>query len=562
MATNLRGIDAFLRVLADSGVTRLFGNPGSTELPLMDALLGQDRIEYVLGLHEIPVMAMADGYAQASRSVGVVNLHVSCGLGNAMGMLYNAYRAGTPMLVTAGQQDQRLAFEEPILWGNMVDTARPWTKWSEEVRRPEDVPTAVRRALQLAMAPPTGPVFLSLPLDVQMDAAPMDLAPAAVLDHHVRPPEGAIAQAAEVLATAENPAILVGSRVAEAEAVEELVAVAERLGAPVRHESPGSHGRCSFPSSHPLAGQPLPFWSPEVREELEQFDVLLIVGMKVLQQYIYHEPARAIPESIRLVQIDEDPWEVGKNYPVEVGVMGHPKPALAALDSDLAERTSEADQAQAAKRFQRWARTHQESRAALRAEAVGQFDERPATRLAVLEQTARLLPDDVVVLEESPTTTKCYFERAGVLPTASGYFAHRGWALGWGLNCAIGVKMAWPDRPVLAIIGDGSALYGFQGLWTAAQRQLPVTFLVTNNRQYKILKDCSEVLKLETALAGQFLGMDLDRPAVDYVALAESFGVPGCRIDDPAAAAEAVAESFTGDGPRLIEVPIEAGSKN
>ena len=167
----LSGSHAMLQMLADAGVPYLFGNPGTTELPLMDALIDDRRIRYILGLQEVPVMAMADGYAQASRKLGVVNLHISCGLGHAMGILYNAFRAGTPLLVTAGQQDRRLMLEEPILWGQMVEVARPWTKWAVEVNRVQDLPTALRRAIQTALTPPTGPVFLSIPIDVQSEIA-------------------------------------------------------------------------------------------------------------------------------------------------------------------------------------------------------------------------------------------------------------------------------------------------------------------------------------------------------------------------------------------------------
>jgi benzoylformate decarboxylase len=165
----IRGIDAFLNLLAAAGVRHIFGNPGTTELPLTDALVADRRFDYILGLQEVPVMGMADGYAMASRSLGVVNLHISCGLGNAMGMLYNAYREGTPLLVTAGQQDRRLKFEEPILYGDMVAVAKPWTKGAVEVDRVEDLPAATRRAIQMALTPPTGPVFMSIPVDVQLE---------------------------------------------------------------------------------------------------------------------------------------------------------------------------------------------------------------------------------------------------------------------------------------------------------------------------------------------------------------------------------------------------------
>ncbi|MCR4411135.1 MAG: thiamine pyrophosphate-binding protein, partial [Thermoguttaceae bacterium] len=310
-----------LDLLAGCGVRYLFGNPGTTELPLLDALVGHERIEYVLALQEVPAMAIADGYAQATRRPGVVNLHISCGLGNAMGMLYNAFREGTPLVVTAGQQDTRMSFEEPILWGDMVSVVRPWTKYAVEVSRVEDVPSAVRRAVQAALTPPTGPVFLSLPLDVQQGEAELDLTPPRLPDPRVRPAAEDLRRAAEVLAAAKNPGILVGSRIVEADAVDALVSVAERLGAPVIHEAATSHGRASFPSHHALAAPPLPFWSPEVRQRLAEFDVLLVAGMKLMQQYIYHAP-RPVPEHVRIVQVDDDPRELGKNYPLEAPVLG------------------------------------------------------------------------------------------------------------------------------------------------------------------------------------------------------------------------------------------------
>lgn len=201
-----RGIDVFLQILADAGVRYIFGNPGTTELPLNNALVNDGRFQYIMGLQEVPLMAMADGFAMASRSLGVVNLHICCGLGNAMGMLYNAFREGTPLLVTAGQQDRRLKFEEPILWGQMVEVARPWTKWAVEVERVEDLPSAMRRAVQTALTPPTGPVFLSLPVDVQTAVAEgLDLTPIRLPDRGVRPPLDALNREADVLLSTAMP---------------------------------------------------------------------------------------------------------------------------------------------------------------------------------------------------------------------------------------------------------------------------------------------------------------------------------------------------------------------
>src|SRR5580704_10323164 len=256
--------EAMLEILAEAGLRYLFGNPGTTELPLSDALVDHPRIKYILGLQEVPVVAMADGFAQASGTPGVVNVHISCGLGNAMGMLYNAYRAGTPLIVTAGQQDRRLKFEEPILWSDMVQVARPWTKWATEVERAADLPQAIRRAVQTALMPPTGPVFLSIPIDVQREMGEFDLTPPKPLNPLVRPPIEELKRAAPILAAAKNPAILAGSRVVEAEAIDELVKFAELLGAPVLSEAGTTHGRLPFPCTHPLSAPGMPVYAPEI----------------------------------------------------------------------------------------------------------------------------------------------------------------------------------------------------------------------------------------------------------------------------------------------------------
>jgi len=549
----ITGIQAFLELLAGCGTRYLFGNPGSTELPLNDALVGDDRFEYMLGLQEVPVVAMADGYAMASGKLGVVNLHASCGLGNALGMIYNACREGTPLLVTAGQQDRRLLFEEPILAGDLLGVARPWTKWAAEVQRVEDVPVAVRRAIQTALTPPTGPVFLSLPVDVQaQSAADLDLTPPRLPDRRVRPPVEALEDAAEVLLAAQQPAILAGSRVTEAGATEELVAVAEMLGAPVFSESGTTHGRLAFPCDHPLCGQGLPLWSPEVREALGRFDVLLVAGMDLLRQYIYHEPARAIPEHARIVHLDEDPWQLGKNYPVEVGLIGDTKTGLAELAALLESNRTAAQRAAAQTRTEQFAEQSARARAALVAKIEEQQAARPMTPLTFMHALARVLPPDVAVIEEAVTTTATTLERLGALENTDGYFGHRGWALGWGL----GVQLAWPGRPVLGILGEGAALYGIQGLWTAARYRIPATFVIANNAQYQILKICAQQLDLPAARREQYVGLDLTGPEVDMVSLARSFGVQAHRVTDPDELGDRVRQSLAAGEPVLIDAAI------
>jgi len=553
----ITGIQAFLDMLAEFGVRYIFGNPGSTELPLNDALVVDERFQYILGLQEVPVMSIADGYSMASQSLGVVNLHICCGLGNGMGMLYNAYREGTPLLVTAGQQDRRLRFEEPILSGDMVSVARPWTKWAVEVQRVEDLPVALRRAAQTALTPPTGPVFLSMPVDVQMEMSDaLDLSPIQLPDHRVRPPTDAIRRAAELLLEADNPAILSGSRVTETDAMNELVRVAELLGAPVFTESGTTHGRLAFPSDHPLNGQGLPLWSPDVRKRLAEFDVLLVTGMDLLRQYVYQEPARAIPEHVRLVHIDEDPWQLGKNYKVEVGVIGHTQVSLAELAELLSNLRTDEQITAIERRGAGWRSAHENARAELWNKISDQPDTSPMSPLKLMGTLARVLPPDVAVIEEAVTTTNTTFERLGVLKNTTGYFGHRGWGLGWGLGVSIGVKLAWPDRPVLAMLGEGAAMYGIQGLWSAARYNIPLTFVICNNAQYQILKIGAKGLQLAQAKAGQFEGLDIVEPEIDFVSLAESLGVEAHRISEPDELADRVKESLAENKLVLYDIPV------
>ncbi len=552
------GIEALLEILAGAGVRYIFGNPGSTELPLNDALAADARFQYIFGLHELPVTAMADGYAMASGELGVVCVHISGGLGNAMGMLYNAYRAGTPLFVLAGQQDRRLRLAEPAMDADLVRVARPWTKWAVEVQRVEDVPMAVRRAVQTALTPPTGPVFMSLPVDIQLERADgLDLTAPRVPDRRTRPPVEALNQAAEMLVQAQRPAILAGSRVTEADAVPELVALAERLGAPVLAEQQTTHGRLPMPADHPLYQGILPLWAPDVCQRLADFDLILVVGMNLLRLFIYLEPACPLPEGVRVIHLDPNPWEIGKNFPIELGLLGDPKAGLAELVQRV-EAIQPMPRAQAAARK---LEEHRAMRIAQREKLWADIDTqrqiRPMTSYAFMGALCRVLSPDVAVVEEAVTTHHGLLERLGVLKDPAALFAHRGWALGWGLGCAMGVKLAWPERPVVAILGDGAALYGIQGLWTAAHHHIPVTFVIANNAQYKILKLSGDLMELPQMAQGRYVAMDLTEPVVDFVGLARSFGVESHHVTEPEELSERVGESLSRAEPILLDVAIE-----
>jgi benzoylformate decarboxylase len=553
----MTGIEAFLDILARAGVRHLFGNPGTTELPLNAALLRDDRFRYLFGVHEIPVLSMADGYALASGRLAVANVHISCGLGNAMGMIYNAHIEGAPLLITAGQQDRRLRLSEPVLDGDLVSVARPWTKWAYEVQRVEDIPTALRRAIQIALTPPTGPVFLALPLDVQMEQADgLDLAAPSLPDRRTRPSREGLLQAAELLLQAKAPAILAGSRVMEAGAVEALAAVAERLAAPVFAEGTPSHARLPMPADHPQYRGILPLWSPDIRATLQDFDLLFAVGLNVLRLYIHCEPARPIPEHARLIHLDNAPGEIGKNYPVDLGLIGDPKSGLEELDELLLRRQTSEQKQHARRQRAMWSEKRRAEQSRLQAEIEAQRQQRPLTPLAFMGAIAKVLPAKVAVVEEAITTHQNVFERLGVLKDPAGFFAHRGWALGWGMGCTLGVKLAWPDRPVLGLIGDGAALYGIQALWSAAHHDIPVTFVIANNAQYQILKVCGDVMALPELRDPACPGMNLVKPEVDFVGLARAFGVEAQRITEADQLSDLVREALSAGKPRLLEVAI------
>jgi benzoylformate decarboxylase len=424
----------------------------------------------------------------------------------------------------------------------------------------EDVPTLARRAVQTALAPPTGPVFLSVPVDIQLEQvepARLELFPPYLPDRRIRPPVEAVQQAADLLAQANNPAILAGSRVMETNAVAELAALAEQLGAPVLAESTPSHGRLPIPADHPLYAGIIPFWSPDVRQRLADFDVIMAVGINVLRLYIHREPARPIPEHIRLIHLDMDPWEIGKNYPIEVGLLGDPKAGLADLSRRLAEVAPAEQVAAARQRLESYAAARRAEQVALLAEIKSQQALRPLTPLTMMKALADVLPPDVAVVESAISTHHNLLEKLGVLKDPSGRFGHRGWALGWGLGCAIGVKLAWPERPVLGLLGDGSSLYGIQGLWTAAHHHIPVTFVIANNAQYKILKVGGEVMGLPQMAQQKFLGIDLVEPEVDFVGLARSLGVEAYRVTEPVELSERVAAALNRTEPLLLDVPIQ-----
>ena len=553
----MSGKRAFLELLKQEGVEILFGNPGTTELPLMDALAVENELRYVLALQEASVIGMADGYAQASGKLAVCNLHVTPGLGNAMGMLYDAQKAGSPILVTAGQHDQDFNATEPILWADLPPIARPLVKWSAEVHRLADLPRLLHRAAKTALAPPTGPVFLSLPGDILKAEGEIDLLAPTRVAAQLRGDPVAVKQAATILAEAKRPLIVAGDTVARSKAHAELIELAELIGAPVYSELVPS--TASFPASHPLFRGAMTRMQGPVRKILEQYDVLFSVGGDLFTLSLPSD-IEPMPAGLTLIHLDTDPWELGKNYPPQVAILGDPKTTLPDITEALRKAMSSGARGAARERLDAAKAATLAEREALKAKAREMARQTPVQPLSLLNAIGEMLPKDAVVIDE--TISSGAGIRSLIRSDApQSFYGLRGGGIGWGLPAALGVKLALPDRPVLALVGDGSAMYTCQALWTAAHERIAAVFVILNNNSYRILKQRLVAQRGLAAQVDRFVGMELTDPVIDYVNLARSLGVAAERVTSVHDATDLIAKGLKSDAPLLIDVPVDRNYK-
>ena len=548
---------ALLELLKQEGVKVMFGNPGTTELPLMDAFAGERELRYVLALQEAPAMSMADGYAQASGALACVNLHAAPGLGNAMGMLYDAQKAGSPIIVTAGQHEQRFNFTEPLLWADLPVVARPFVKWSEEVRRLSDLPRAIHRAAKTALAPPTGPVFLSLPGDILTGSADLDLGHPTRVAGGIRGDTGAIAHAAALMAKAKSPIILAGDAVPQGNALAELVTFAEALAAPVYDE--GMATRAMFPSSHPLYRGALARLPAAIRALLSQHDLVVSIGADLFTLSL-PDDVESMPEGMPIVHLDTNPWELGKNYPADAAILGEPKTTLPDMTRALLAARSQAQAGEVASRLDQARAAGIGSLARLNAEAEALSHRTPIHPLALMQAIGRVLPANAVVIDETISSGNG-LRRFLKSDDPQSFFGMRGGGIGWGLPAAIGAQIALPGRPVVALIGDGSALYTIQGLWTAARENLRMVFVIINNYSYRILKQRTNAMKGLAAQADSYVGMDLDRPRVDFVSVARGLGLTARKATTLDEVSDMLRAALAHDGPTLLDVEVDRAWK-
>jgi benzoylformate decarboxylase len=533
-------------------VRHVFGNPGSTELPLIDALAGVDDLQYVLALQEATAVGMADGYAMATGRPAFLNLHTSAGLGNAIGNLTNARAMGTPLVVTAGQQDERHLAADPMLSGPLTELAAATCKWTHEVRSLGELGTILRRAFADAMKPPRGPVFVSLRMDLLERAGPAAEVAApprstVVLDSVA----GGLDELAGLLASTPvgRLALVVGDDVGDAGAQADMAALAEALGAPV-HGAP-FFSRAVFDPSHPLWMGMLAPSAAALRQSLAAYERVLLVGGQAFLVYPY-SPGPPLPQGVELLHLAADAGQLARAHPTRLALSGGVGPTLRALLPLVRSRVDAG--AAAAAVAAAWERRQVEIDT-LEATARDRYGPAPMHPMAAAHALVRAVPEGTAIVDEA-ITTGVYVRGFHRRPVEDGYYFCKGGGLGWGMPAALGVSLGRDRAPVLCVVGDGSSMYSPQALWTAAREHLPVVFAVVDNGEYRILKDYLRGMGKESVARDRFVAMDL-QPAVDHLALAASMSVPAVRVDSTDDIGAAVADAFAAGGPHLLHVPIQ-----
>lgn len=516
-------LDATRQVMRQLGMTTVFGNPGSTEIPFLRDW--PEDFDYVVGLQEASVLSMADGYAQVTGSAAFVNLHSAAGLGHAMGNLMTAYRNNTPLVIVTGQQSRSLLPTEPYLYAeSAAEFPKPYVKWSCEPARAEDVPAAIARAYHTAMTAPCGPTLVSVPAD---DWEAMTRPPQVRrVSRRVAPDPALLDELCDALAQSRAPAFVVGAQVDREKCWDEVVALAERTGAAV-WEAPRAP-RAAFPEDHPqFAGFLQP--SPEgLSRALSPYDLVVVLGAPVFTFHVAGDAPILRGAGARVFQITEDPTAAAW-APVGTAICGSLSLSLPAI----LERTPQ----------------RKDVKPASRPRPSEPEPSVPLTPDFVMQAIARHMPANAVVAEEAPSHRGA-MQRWIPIRSQGGFYTMASGGLGYSLPAAVGISLAQPGRPVVCIVGDGSTMYSPQAIWTAVQRKLPIAFLVMNNGGYGAMRAFSRFI-------GGAAPPGIDLPGLDFVALAEGMGCPGALATDPATLESGLAAAMAAGTPFLLEIALE-----
>jgi benzoylformate decarboxylase len=551
----MRGKQVLMESLVAHGVGFIFGNPGTTESPIIDSLAAYPQLRYIAALHEGVALGAASYYAQATGKTGVVNLHVAPGLGNALGMLYGAMKANSPLVVTAGQQDTRFRLRDPLLGHDLVAMASPLTKWSVQAERAHELPLLLHRAFKIAHDPPAGPVFVALPIDVLEQETEVESVPVGPLYRSGLPDPAGIEKAAALLLERERPVIVIGDGVARSRAEDEILALAEALGAPVWRE--GVHMHASLPSKHANFRLSLPFDAASIRKALDEADAVLLIGGPFFEE-VWFSPGAPFPSQAVLIHVEESPALLAYKQGVHLGLVGQIKAVLHGLHAAVEGGASARSREAAARRNQALRALKDEEFARQRSRAEKHWDRVPISLSRLMAEIEAALPENAVVVDES-ITASLDLERTLSVPGPGSYYGARGGGIGQALPGALGVKLAHPDRPVVTLCGDGSAMYSIQALWTAAQHDLAILFVILNNGEYRILKHNIDTYRQRFGVRPDhtYPYMDLRPPDLGFVDLAKGLGVQGVRVTAPDDLRPALTRALSARRAYLLDVLVE-----
>ena len=549
--TVMSGRRGLMESLKAEGVKYIFGNPGTSEVPIMEELERHPELEYVLVMQEGVGMGMADTLARATGDPSFVSLHIETGLANSISLLHNAHQGGTPMVLSSANRDIRQLAQGRT---DLAEMVRLFTKFTAEVTHPDQVPSIMRRAFKEAKTPPTGPTFVGFSANALDGQSDLEISPSGAGYFRIGPDSRAIEDAASALAQAENPILVVGDRVAQSGAVDEAVELAELVGARVYASS---FSELNFPMTHPQFHGGAAVGFKDGREKMSNGDVVLAVGVLSTYGQLSSDPELLLIDlEPTFIHIDVDPREVGKSQPTDVGIIADPKVALRELTDALETGMSGSAREAAKGRAATLAAEKQATRAAWKQVVESKWNTNPMSDERMISELAAAVPDDTVILGDANTTRAALnsvfqFDKPGSI------YHMRGGAIGWGLGGAMGLKLAHPDRPIVAVVGDGSAMMTVQAFWTAATRNIAAIFVIANNGSYKVLKGGMDRYKkfVNEDTPSKYIGMDFPTN-LNIAALAEDMGVSGRRIEDPADLGPAVRQALESGKPAVLDVII------
>ena len=552
MPEMMPGKRALLEMLKAEGVEYIFGNPGTSEGPIIDMLGDYPEFKYILTLQESVAMGMGESYARATGTASFVSLHVDSGLANGIALMLDALNTGTPMVVTSANYDARSITGAKT---DLAELVRPVTKWAAELTLADQIPGAMRRAFNEANSHPKGPVYVGFTSNALEGMAEMNIVPSSKIHDSTRPGANGIREAAELLLAAKSPMMIVGDRVSDDGAVDQAVELAELLGLPV-YQSRAAE--VSFPTAHPQYFGTHSLRVEASREVLQTVDLVLAVGMDVFEELFYWGDVVLDPD-VKLIHIDPIPGRVGKNEPTDVGIVAHCGRALEELIESLKPRLSPALEGEIRNRQATVTQEVKDRRQAYEQTVAGRWDSLPMIPARMMSELAQALPPNAIVVDDSISNraaVRHYFQGA----KRGDIVGVRGQSIGGGIGATMGTQCAYPDRPVFGIIGDGSAMMTIQGLWTAANDNIPCVFVICNNGSYRVLKVNfnvyqKDILGVEPA-GHNLLYSDFPTP-FDVAAIARSMGVHGERIVEPGEIAPAVQRALASGKPALLDIVID-----